>query len=436
MYFLYSAGLVLALLLTLPYWLVQATKKGKYRAGLNERLGRVPSRVRPTRPDENCIWVHAVSLGEVIAVSKLITSLQSRFAAQGWRILVTTTTATGQKLAREKFGDSNVFYFPLDFAFAVRPYIRLLRPKLVILAETEFWPNFLRIAHTSSARIAVVNARISDRSYPRYQRLRAPLANILRNVDIFLAQSQQDRHRLSAIGADPARIQVTGNLKFDVVAPDETPLLRQLRAAIAPTSPVLVCGSTVEDEEALLVAAFKNLRQQHPDALLILAPRHPERFSAVAQMLTECGLPFVRRTEWNGAPLQNAVFLLDSIGELASIYSLATAAFVGGSLVPRGGHNILEPAQFGKPIFVGPYTENFRDIISIFQRENAVHVITASDLNSQMLSMFEPQWQAMGQCALEVFRAQSGATQRTQDALEVLMWMPSTIKQRYQQVTR
>jgi 3-deoxy-D-manno-octulosonic-acid transferase len=434
MYLIYSAGLALALLVTLPYWMVQAARKGKYRAGLGERFGSVPPRLRPTRPDENCIWIHAVSVGEVIAVSGIITSLQARLGEKGWRISISTTTATGQKLARERFGEANVFYFPMDFSFALRPYFRLLRPRLVILAETEFWPNFLRLAKSMGAKVAVVNARISDRSFPRYKTFRRLLRGILRDVDIFLAQSEADRDRLVAIGADPGRVQVSGNLKFDITAPQEGKLTGQLRAVISPATPVIVCGSTVEGEEAILLDAFTRMLDTNPQAVIILAPRHPERFAGVVEMVSSRGLPFVQRSTWNGGQIESGVILLDSIGELASVYALATVVFVGGSLVPRGGHNILEAAQFGKPIFVGPHTENFRDIINIFKRENAVHVIDRNTLD--FASLLDPRWQAMGERALQVFRSQAGATQRTLDALEVLMWMPSSIKRQYDQVQR
>jgi 3-deoxy-D-manno-octulosonic-acid transferase len=434
MYFIYSAGLALALLLTLPYWLIQAMLKGKYRAGLRERLGAVSSRLRLTEQDENCIWVHAVSVGEVLAVSGVIQTLQSHFGEKGWRVVISTTTMTGQKLAREKFGEDNVFYFPLDFKFALRPYFRLLRPKLVVLAETEFWPNFLQMAQSSAARVAVVNARISDRSFPRYKLFRSVLGHVLRNVDIFLAQSEEDKNRLIDIGADPARAQVTGNLKFDVTAPKESELVKQLRKAVPANAPVLVCGSTVEGEEAMLLTAFKRVLAENSQAVMVLAPRHPERFPLVKSMLAESGLSFWLRSGWNGGPIRRGVLLLDTIGDLASTYALATAAFVGGSLVPRGGHNILEPAQFAKPIFVGPHTENFRDIMNIFLRADAVHVVDPEALGTELVSMLDTKWQAMGERALQVFRSQSGATQRTVDALEVLMWMPSTIKARYQQV--
>src|SRR3954471_5312785 len=207
MYFLYSAALVLAFILATPYWLFKMLTGGKYRAGIAERLGRVPERVRSAQPGDVCVWIHAVSVGEVLAVSQLVNQLRAA-GKEKLRIVVSTTTTTGQNLAKEKFGAENVFYFPLDFGFCIRPYMRALQPKLVVMAETEFWPNFLRIAKRCGGKLAVVNARISDRSLPGYRRWRGILSRVLRNVDIFLAQSEEDKRRLIEIGAPEERVKV------------------------------------------------------------------------------------------------------------------------------------------------------------------------------------------------------------------------------------
>ena len=418
MYFLYSAALGSALLLTLPYWLLRMITQGKYRAGLAERLGRVPARLRS--PGSGCIWIHAVSVGEVLAISRLVNALREQFPSRP--VMISTTTATGQKLARERFGEENVFYFPLDFAFAIRPYFRVLRPELVVLAETEFWPNFLRLAQQSGARIAVVNARISDRSLPRYLRLRAIWRRVLQAVNLFLAQSEEDQGRLVAIGAAPDRVRVTGNLKFDITAPRETPLVATLRQKIE--GPVLVFGSTVDGEEPLLLDAFRTVLARHPLALLVLAPRHPERFGAVAGLLASSGFRFWRRSQLPAdKALAGGVLLLDSIGELAAIYTLATLAFVGGSLVPRGGHNILEPAQHGVPVLVGPHTENFRDIVNTFQRENAVVIVQPQELAREILRLLDDTAARsdLGWRAVTVSGAQAGATGRTLAAISDLL---------------
>jgi 3-deoxy-D-manno-octulosonic-acid transferase len=428
MYLLYSVLLGAALLLATPFWVVQMLRSGKYRAGLRERFGAVPERLRATAPNEDCIWVHAVSVGEVLAIQGLVRELRVRFPA--WRIVVSTTTLTGQKLARDRFGEENVFYLPLDFRYAQRPYFARLRPKLVILAETEFWPNFLSASKEYGARVAVVNARISDRSFPRYQRFKRLLRRALEPVDIFLAQSQLDRDRLEHIGAPGSKLTVGGNLKFDVAAPSRAAIAQQLIGAIPAEAPILVCGSTLDDEEELLLHSFKALLRTYPNTVMVLAPRHPERFDSVAELITAGGVNLIRRSTYGGDPIRGSIFLLDTIGELASVYSIATIAFVGGSLVPRGGHNILEPALFGKPIVVGPHTENFRDIVSIFRAENAVQVIDRGQVSSTWHMLLESpgEREALGRRAQRVFASQAGATKRTIEALEVLLWKPSTLQ--------
>ncbi|HLH10212.1 MAG TPA: 3-deoxy-D-manno-octulosonic acid transferase [Terriglobales bacterium] len=430
MYFAYTLLLALALLIALPWWLFQMVRSHKYRSGLAERFGWVPERLKRSQSGALVIWVHAVSVGEVLAVSGLIDRLHHSFSRH--RVVISTTTASGQKLARDRFGEKNVFYFPLDFGFAIRPFLRVLRPRLVIVAETEFWPNFLRLAKGSGARIAVVNSRVSDRSFPRYRRFQSLLANVLGKVDLFLAQTEVDQGRLVEIGAAAHKIKVSGNLKFDVGPVTEAAIVRTLRGEIARSGagPVIVCGSTVEGEEPLVLDAFKSVLDRFPHALMILAPRHPERWGLVAEMLQQSGLKFWRRSKWQagGEKLAGGIFLLDTIGELASAYALAQLAFVGGSLVPRGGHNILEPAQHGVPIIVGPHTENFREIVSLFINSGAVDVVEAEDLGKEFLHLlFQEEKRAlMAQHALETTRANTGATERTAAALEQLMGVKPT----------
>jgi 3-deoxy-D-manno-octulosonic-acid transferase len=424
-YLLYSFVLTAGMLLSLPFWLYQILRHGKYRTGFGERLGSVPARLTAGAGvrKERVIWVHAVSLGEVLAVSGLVEQMRHAFPQH--RVLVSTTTDTGQKLARKRFGDENVFYFPMDFAFAIRPYLQSLQPELVVLAETEFWPNFLRLAHASGASIAVVNARISDRSWPRYRRFGWALRRMLAHVDLFLAQTSEDSARLQSIGAEARRVHVTGNLKFDVSLPSPPLIVESLRRALAVegAGPVLVCGSTVEDEEPPLLKAFENLRVGHPRAVMMLAPRHPERFDEVAILLRQLGMPSFRRSQWQGEALAGAVLLVDSIGELAAPYALADVAFVGGSLVPRGGHNIIEPAQHGVAIVTGNHTENFRDIVALFQSRGAVRIVGLAELPLTLMQLLadDGERRALGRRALETVRSQMGATSRTLDGLKTLV---------------
>ena len=414
------------MLASLPYWLFQMACHGKYRKGLAERLGRLPSRLQLPGREERVIWVHAVSVGEVLAVAGLVEELGRRFPQH--QIFISTTTDTGQALARQRFGEGNVFYFPMDFAFAIRPYLQALRPQLVVIAETEFWPNFMRLAHASGARIAVVNARISDRSFPRYRRFRRWLRRVLANVDLFLAQTSEDAARLRDIGASPERVHVGGNLKFDIPAPAPPAIVESLRKSISASAagPVLVCGSTVDGEEPLLLKAFENLLVEHPRAVMILAPRRPERFPGVIALLEHMSIRFSRRSQWNGEALTGGVFLLDTIGELAALYALADVAFVGGSLVEQGGHNIIEPAQHGVATVVGNHTENFRDIVSLLQSRDAVRIVGPAELPLMLLELLanDEERRALGQRAAETTRSQVGATARTAGELGELLTRP------------
>jgi 3-deoxy-D-manno-octulosonic-acid transferase len=421
-YLLYSLALGLARFLSLPYWLFQIARHGKYWRSFFERLGRVP-RQFSARSSQPVIWIHAVSVGEVLAVAGLVAEMHRAFPRH--RIVISSTTDTGHALAQKRFGAENVFYFPLDFAFAIRRYLRALRPELVVLAETEFWPNFLRLVHASGSRIAVVNARISDRSWPNYRRFARALRRTLANVDLFLAQTQQDRERLISTGADPARVQISGNLKFDLLLPAAPVIVKSLRRAFTSESaaPILVCGSTVEDEEPPLLKAFENILVKHPLAVMILAPRHPERFESVATLIQQMSISLHRRSRWHGEPLAGQVFLLDTIGELAAIYALADVAFVGGSLVPRGGHNIIEPAQHGVAVVTGNHTENFRDIVGLFQIRDAVRIVGLAELPLTLMHLLdnEEERMALGQRAKETIQSQMGATARTLDALKALI---------------
>jgi len=419
MYFAYSALLALVLVLGSPYWLYEMLRHGKYRAGLRERLGVIPSRLG--RISQPTIWIHAVSVGEVLAISELVRQLRAEFPR--YRVFVSTTTDTGQRLARGRFGEENVFYFPLDFAFAVRRWLSVLRPELVVIAETELWPNFLRSARQANARIGIVNARISDKSFKGYRRWKGLIASVLKIPDVFLAQTEKDAQRLREIGALGDRVMTTGNLKYDVPLPPPPPIVEQLRVALSGAGPVLVCGSTVEGEEPLLLGAFTNILANHAGAVMLLAPRHPQRFDDVDHLLREIKIPFWLGSRWTGGPIRGGVLLVDSIGELSALYALADIAFVGGSLVPRGGHNIIEPAQHGVAIVVGNHTENFRDIVGLFQSRDAVRVVGPAELPLMFMQLIanEAERHGLGKRALQTLELQRGATQRTLAQLKNLL---------------
>jgi len=426
--FFYNVALLAALAAGSPWWLWRVATTEKYREGLRERLGRVPARLKQIADDyKPVIWLHAVSVGEVLAVSRLVEEIGA--ALPGHRLLISTTTRTGQALARERFGAERVFYCPLDLPWAVRAYLNALRPAMLVLAETEFWPNLLNGCFRRGVPVAVVNARISDRSWPRYKMLRRLWTPILGKLSRLLAQSELDAERLRALGCKPERVAVSGNLKFDVRVPKEaeaTRLLKSLGSGLR----FVVAGSTLEGEEATLLEAWPKLVASGEKLVLVLAPRHPERFGVVAALLAGSGVEWVRRSEWKGkaggeiAELRSGqVILLDTIGELASVYSLAAVAFIGGSIVEAGGHNPLEPAQFGVPIVMGPHYVNFRSITEDLRAHDALRNAEREELAGVLRELLthNDEAQAMGARALRVFEEQAGATGRSVEAIRGIL---------------
>lgn len=421
---IYSALLLAALVVGAPYWLLRMTTSGRYRAGLAGRLGLIPESLRSAVAGRQVLWIHAVSVGEVMAATQLIREL--RAALPGWVIAVSTTTETGQRLARERLAESPVFYLPLDFAFVVRRYLHVLRPAMLVLMESELWPNLIEQCSRSGIPIAVVNARVSDRSLPRYLRLRRLWRPLLAQIALYLAQSRENADRLLRIGAPPDRVQVSGNLKYDVRAAGASSLVPLLQKHLPQGGPVLVCGSTLDGEEKALLEAWPAVLEVAQQAVMVLAPRHPDRFSAVAALISASGFPMLRASAFRDKPVAIApgsIFMLDTIGDLAATYSLGTVAFVGGSLVPAGGHNPLEPAQFGVPVVMGQSFENFREIVDAMLVHDAIRVVPTSTLSSKLVDMlrYQNEAYALGERGRAFFEAQAGATARTVQALMKLI---------------
>jgi len=426
--FFYNVALLTALVAGAPWWLWRVATTEKYREGLRERLGRVPERLRRLADDYRpVIWLHAVSVGEVLAVSRLVEEVSGAFA--GYRLTISTTTRTGQALARERFGAERVFYCPLDLPWAVRGYLKALKPELLVLAETEFWPNLLKACFRRGIPVAVVNARISDRSWPRYRMLRRLWEPMLGRLTRVLAQSELDAERLRVLGCRAERVSVSGNLKFDVRVPKEAEAVRLLRS-LGGGLRFVVAGSTLDGEEAALIEAWPKLLAADPRLVLLLAPRHPERFGMVAGLLTGSGIGWARRSEWKGraeseiaAMTPGQIVLLDTIGELASVYSLASVAFVGGSIAEAGGHNPLEPAQFGVPIVMGPHYANFRAITEDLRAHDALRIAQRSELAAVLTGLLTNggEARAMGERARKVFEEQAGATARAVEALQEIL---------------
>lgn len=444
MMLLYSLALVVAIILASPYWLLRMAWSGRYRPGLGQRLGLLSPGLLKFVGERSTIWIHAVSVGEVIAASRLIERLHS--LDPDLRMVISTTTRTGQKLAQERFDSGHeqtndsapdltrVFYYPLDFAWIVRRYLKALRPRALILVESELWPRMLVEAERANIPIIVVNGRISNRSLPRYRALRTLWSPLLRKLGLVLAQSEDDRLRFIDIGVPAEKVWSAGNLKYDVRAVVELPVTRELRTHLPQSGNVIVAGSTLDGEETLLLDAFRELLPDIPQLTMILAPRHPERFRTVEKSITDAGLPLLRRSDWLQHPepiATGSVFLLDSVGELASVYLLASVAFIGGSLIPAGGHNPLEPAQFAVPIVMGPYTENFRGMVAALLEQEAIRVTPPERLGPALHELLtSPEAKSMGTRARRVFDEQAGASETCLVAIEKILAESSPAKRK------
>jgi 3-deoxy-D-manno-octulosonic-acid transferase len=448
-YFLYSLLMGLAVLLTSPYWLIQGLRHGKYLSNLGERLGfSLPAldKLSPGRP--GAIWVHAVSVGEALSGVALAKRLKETYPQRP--LIVSTTTLTGHALATERmpFADA-VIYFPFDWAFCVRKVLDAVKPALVVVLETEIWPNFLRESRRRNIPVIFVSGRISDRSFARFQKylslfgfyLRPFLASALRNAAVFLMQTDADADRLRALGAPADRVRVSGNLKYDMLLPEQTPLSTWLEVECKRRHrwPIIVAGSVVATEEPLALIAFGVVQGDFRKAFLVLAPRKPERFPAAADFIEESHRKFVRRSELsipgpgitpkldgnsNGIPDDATVLLLDSIGELASLYRLADGAFVGGSLVEAGGHNILEPAAFGKVPVFGPSMENFAEIAAGFVEAGAaIQVESPEDAGVEWIHLLKDpeKMKRMGESAKQRVENSRGALDRAMAEISKLL---------------
>ncbi|HEY2930463.1 MAG TPA: 3-deoxy-D-manno-octulosonic acid transferase [Acidobacteriota bacterium] len=388
---LYNVVLWTFFLFYSPVFFFRMFRQRKRVGALRQRFGVVPRLAHPSRPR---IWLHAVSVGEIMVLQPLIQKLKE----ENLSVVISTTTATGNHLARRLYSDlaEAVIFFPFDFNFAVRGSLNAIKPDLFALVETEIWPNFLWNCARRGISAFLINGRISDRSYPRYQMIQRLLAPSLKHIERFCMQSAKDAQRMIELGADPARVRITGNLKYDIEPrqrQQQLNLLIREVLGVGPKVPLLVAGSTAPGEEAMLLESVRQIRKSNIDLKVVIAPRNPERFQDVAGLLTAHGMRFTRRSffsEYDLAhPLKSEVrydaFLLDSIGELTGVYEAATIVFVGKSLVPGGGHNIVEPAFFGKPILFGPYMENFQEIADTFLQQNAaIQVMNPADLTQQM----------------------------------------------------
>lgn len=435
MYFIYSLLFSLALLLFLPQFLYQALRHRKYITGLKQRFGFVPTS-RGTRP---VIWLHCVSVGEVMAAKPFAQTLMTEY--EDFDLVVSTTTVTGQRIAQDIFRDlaQSIFFFPLDLPWTIRAAVTRIRPALLLLMETEIWPQLIRVCHRKQIPIAIINGRISPVSFRRYQSIKRFLARTLNQLSMAVMQTDEDADRLKQLGISSTLIHVSGNLKFD--APETDARLRLLsdslgeRYNLSPTSgrPLIVAASTHPTEEKILLAAYRLLRTRAPNskARLLIAPRHPERFTEVARLLASAEFTHVRRSSASEASDQQAdIILLDSIGELRAVYSLAPIVFVGGSIAPTGGHNILEPALESCCIITGPHTANFASITKTFVEAQAIIQLSVMDdekysevLAENFIALLDDEdlRSAYGAKAHRLIKQHRGASHRTLEFLKPLI---------------
>jgi 3-deoxy-D-manno-octulosonic-acid transferase len=428
MYILYSAIAVAIAVLASPWFLYQALRHGKYIGTLGPRMGYLP--VSFNVDGDESIWIHAVSVGEVLTARPLIADLRRRYP--DLRVFLSTTTLAGQQLARRGVADADaVFYFPFDLPLVVRRTLDLVKPRLFIMMETEIWPNLLRECRRRGVKTAIVNGRLSPRSFSRYRLVRPLMRRVLGDIDRYCVQSEEAARRFLDLGANAGHVVVTGSLKFDSLNLPSSPVQARARDRVLryfrvpPTRPVLVAGSTVKGEEASLLRAFRRLRSANTNVLLVLAPRHPERFGEVDQLCRAEGWKVARRSDLaiDVEPRVDIV-VLDTIGELATIYQIATVVFVGGSLVNVGGHNILEPAVFGKPIVFGPHMENFVEIAEAFVANGAgVQLTDERELDDTLVSLIgDPVRRArLGAAARALVEANRGANAKSVTVLADLL---------------
>ncbi len=408
-----------------PVILAILLAKPRCRRGLSQRVGfTMPKSTPDARP---LIWLHAVSLGEVVAITPLVKELHRRHPDH--RFVVSTATETGRDAVEQRLaGIAEHCYAPIDFPWAVSRTVAWLRPVLYVFIETELWPNLLRhLSHTGVPTI-MINGRLSSASFARQQwgPVRAFYRNVLRSLSMCLMQSDRDVDRILALGADPRSVRRTGNIKFDQPLPAQAePRITRRALGIDESAAVLVAGSTHPVEEEQLIEAFRAVLSRHPAAQLLLAPRHIERADAVEAMVRERGFTVSRRSDVSKLSQEERtrpqVVILDSRGELALIYQEATVAFVGGTLVPIGGHNLLEPAFWAKPVLFGPYTDHCEEIADLLvQAGGGLRVTTVEELTRQLLHLFEDQDERMrrGQAAQSVVQQNQGALQATVEAIE------------------
>ncbi len=439
MYLFYSIFLVCWGVLLLPAFIYRACRHGKYLSGLAQRLGRLPHSLKSD--GRSTIWFHSCSVGETLSLEPLVRYLHERFPEV--RLVFSTITKTGQVVADQRFstyGEGNVFYFPIDLAHIAGRVLDWIKPSVIVIIDTEIWPNTIHQAYLRGIPVVLVNGRISTRSFRYYRCARLLLRRVFHNYSVIMVQSDRDALRFKQIGAPVEKITVTGNIKFDrepVAENAGESLSCELAKSLGlngDSTPLIVAGSTHPGEEQILLEVLQRLRslQGMEKTRLLLAPRHPERFDAVAQLVQEKGFRIRRRSDPSDAGQEAEVLLLDTVGELASAYRFATVVFIGGTLIPHGGHSIMEPALHSKPIVVGPSMDNFQDVLEEFRSHHGIVQISAwaedKDLQVRQLTdafaglLQNPdQREALGKAAFSIVEKNRGAARRTAEKIESIL---------------
>jgi len=428
LYLVYDILLFLVVPLYLPFFLVRCATRRRVRKGIAERLGFLAKEKRARLQGSETLWVHAVSVGETIAARQLLKALKIRYPEK--KIVLSTVTETGRSIA-EKFSEVDVcIYFPLDFAFAVRRLLEAVRPSLIIVVETEIWPNFLRSAHHSDIPTVLVNGRISDKSFGGYRRFSWVFRQVLANFDALCMQTEEDARRIIAIGAPAARVHVTKNLKYDipvakVSAETKSSLLDRYR--LPRGVPVFTAGSTHRGEDEIVLCAYRALIREGLESVLVLAPRHPERAEEVVKIAEQSGIRCERRSQLNDQStllLPGEVLLVDTVGELMDLYAISDLVFVGGSLAPVGGHNLLEPASFAVPVVFGPHMNNFREIAAlILHHQGGVQLQDEAALTEVLRQLLNSpaERRKLGENGARILSENRGSTERHMEIIASLL---------------
>ena len=418
MYIVYNFALIIYWLLKLPTVVRRILFEDGYKKRLFESGGALSAERKELIADKNAIWLHAASVGEIVAASAVAKEIRKEWP--NVPIVVSVVTSTGYEMAKHIIPEAeDIIYFPLDLPFSTQRMLDLVDPSIIVIVETEIWPNFIHKAKQKNIPILMVNGRISDKSIEGYRKVKFFMKAILKNIDYFCMQSQIDATYIKELGADPAKVVVTGNTKYDSFHPDVEPQdIEKLKRTFGTEGkyPVIVAGSTHTGEESMVIDAFNRLLKKEPNAKLIVAPRHVNRSESIYELFAKKGHKAVLRSTMTEEEAKNAqVIIVDTIGELGRVYAISDIVFVGGSLVPVGGHNILEVAVFGKPIIVGPHMFNFKDIYALLSRNGGcVTVENDGELSKQFIELSENKEyrEALGNACLAIMEENRGASRK------------------------